>query len=552
MSLLSLFTHDSRLESAPLSSQAETMEASTLTRANLRRASATLLAAILALALFLRSYNLLSLPLFTDEAIYLHWAKEIWEQRTRMALFIPISTDGKQPLFMWLAGAAMQLPTDPLLAGRAVSALTGVLSTIAVYLAGRWLLGGAVGLLAALFYAIAPFTLFFDRMALADGLLDTTTAWSLALGVLIATRVRDRRQSLLIGTTLGIVLGMAIWTKMTALFVLPFPLLGLILVLKKRDLRAPIMALLVGFGVFGIFAALLAMMPNAENLVEKTSSFSFTASELLTFPVRVWVSNLASYWSWIQLYLPSPLYWETLIALLWGLLFRRRSTLMLVGCWAAFTLPQILTARLLFTTRYVVPSVLPLLLLSADLLVWVGRLVALFAKQRLLSHRYLPVLPVAILSLIAITPSLIWDIRLLQDPSTVALADTDRFQYVSGWPSGYGFRQAMDLAQQRADELGGEVILLSDHFQGLPYDGISLYLKGHPRIHYYVDGHIPWGGQGIVEAWRPHHVPVLIIGAEGRNDLQAFERNVPEAKKIGVFPKPEGKFSFRVYEMDLR
>jgi predicted membrane-bound mannosyltransferase len=97
------------------------------------------LALVVGVAILLRTHNLTLLPIFTDEAIYLHWALDIWEQRTRAALLIPILDDGKQPLFMWLAGGAMQVVSDPLAAGRLVSAVAGVSATVGMFLAGRLL-----------------------------------------------------------------------------------------------------------------------------------------------------------------------------------------------------------------------------------------------------------------------------------------------------------------------------------------------------------------------------------------------------------------------------
>jgi hypothetical protein len=106
--------------------------------------------------------------------------------------------------------------------------------------------------------------------------------------------------------------------------------------------------------------------------------------------------------------------------------------------------------------------------------------------------------------------------------------------------------------KKRAAEYGQQpVIVLSDHFHGLPHDALLLYLRGVPNLHYYVDGHIPWGGNGLLEAWRPHQVPLLIITADGRNDPVPFERNLPQAKPIGVFWKPGGLYAFRVYEIEV-
>jgi hypothetical protein len=84
------------------------------------------------LSLSFRTLNPFSMPIYIDEATFLGWALDIWDRKTRAALMIPIIHDGKQPLFMWIAGGASYLFPDPLLAGRMVSALAGVLSTVGI------------------------------------------------------------------------------------------------------------------------------------------------------------------------------------------------------------------------------------------------------------------------------------------------------------------------------------------------------------------------------------------------------------------------------------
>src|SRR3990170_7795526 len=84
---------------------------------------------IVILALGLRVYNLNSLPVFGDEAIYLRWAQVM---RADSSLrFLPLS-DGKQPLFMWFVIPLFKVFSDPLFAGRAVSVISGVLTFLGV------------------------------------------------------------------------------------------------------------------------------------------------------------------------------------------------------------------------------------------------------------------------------------------------------------------------------------------------------------------------------------------------------------------------------------
>src|SRR3990167_10892944 len=89
---------------------------------------------LIAYYLFTRLTNLLDIPIFTDEAIYIRWAQI--GSRDANWRFIPL-TDGKQPLFVWAMMISIRLFQDPLYAGRIVSVLSGLASLIGVYFLSR-------------------------------------------------------------------------------------------------------------------------------------------------------------------------------------------------------------------------------------------------------------------------------------------------------------------------------------------------------------------------------------------------------------------------------
>jgi len=522
-----------------------------------RTAGEILLVAVL--ALIPRIFNLLSLPMFLDEATYLEWGQEIMEQKTRAALLIPIIVDGKQPLFMWLAGAAAYLFPDPLMAGRMVSALAGVMSAIGLYLAGYWLAGRRVGLLAGLIYALVPFSLFYDRMALVEALLNMAGIWTFALSVFIAGRACDTRRSVIAGVGLGIALGAAIWTKMPAVFMLAFPFLCALLLSRRGNLAVSARGFAVAAVVFAALATPLLMLPDAGNLWEKAGRFSDTPEALLTFPIDRWGDHALQYWNWIVTYLPAPLWWLVLAAPVWGLVRRTRQTLLLLACWAVFTMPIVLLAVHQYESRYVSQGVFTLLLMLAALM---GSLLeALRARARRYSSRFasyrpLGLLAAGVLFLIVMGPALSFDLQLVNTPELAPLAASDHYLFVTGWSAGYGFPETVQLVKQRVAELtkdGQPVIVLGYHVWGHAYAGMKLYLRGMPGVFIYLDSHLARDAEGFMDAWRPHHAPVLIVGNDGSSELDRldqFERGVPQAKRIGFFPKPTGQSSFRVYEVD--
>src|SRR3989344_5798118 len=155
---------------------------------------------ILFLAFAIRIINLTIIPVFGDEAIYVRWAQVM---RTDATLrFLPLS-DGKQPLFMWLIIPFTKFLSDPLVAGRIVSVFSGMGTLIGVFALSYLLFSSyRLSLIASFIYAISPFTVFFDRLALADSLLTFFGIWTYIFTILAVKKLR-LDYSMLAGFTLG-------------------------------------------------------------------------------------------------------------------------------------------------------------------------------------------------------------------------------------------------------------------------------------------------------------------------------------------------------------
>src|SRR3989344_1220918 len=124
---------------------------------------------------FLRLYRIMSLPIFTDEAIYVRWSQIArFDASWR---FISL-TDGKQPLFVWISMTFMRIVDDPLLASRLVSVGAGFLTMIGLFFLGREIFKNRwVGILSSATYLIYPFALVYDRMALYESLIGALMVW---------------------------------------------------------------------------------------------------------------------------------------------------------------------------------------------------------------------------------------------------------------------------------------------------------------------------------------------------------------------------------------
>ena len=136
----------------------------------------------LLIAFFFRLINLNLIPIFADEAIYIHWAQLAWYDHTKR--FIAL-TDGKPPLHTWLMIPFLKAIKDPLVAGRLLSTAAGFFTLIGCFLIVRKIFDQKKAFLAAILVAICPFLVFYDRLAVADSLLTAFGVWSFYLGLLL-------------------------------------------------------------------------------------------------------------------------------------------------------------------------------------------------------------------------------------------------------------------------------------------------------------------------------------------------------------------------------
>src|SRR5258706_7350507 len=154
----------------------------------------------LTLFLFLRLPGLNNIPVFVDEAIYIRWSQVMRNEPTLR--FVPLQ-DGKQPLFMWATIPFFKIISDPLIAGRSLSIVAGLGSLLGIGLLTYLLFDNfLIAAFASLVYAVLPFTVFFDRMALVDSLLAMFGVWSLIFTVKFVKTLK-LEYAMLLGFSIG-------------------------------------------------------------------------------------------------------------------------------------------------------------------------------------------------------------------------------------------------------------------------------------------------------------------------------------------------------------
>jgi 4-amino-4-deoxy-L-arabinose transferase-like glycosyltransferase len=237
-----------------------------------------------------RIYNLKLLPVFTDEGIYIRWAKVAWHDASWR--FISL-TDGKQPLQTWGTIPFLKLfPTDALFAGRLFAVFTGVIALFGLFTLLTYLFGKKTGYIGAFLYIFSPYFLFYDRMALVDSGVNAAFIWIVFFTLLLVNTVR-----LDVALIFGIVAGIALLTKSSAQMFLGVSFIASFFVFdfKKRKLSGLVSYIFL----WGIIIVLSQIIYNVQRLspymhyvAQKNTTFVMTFGDWIKHPFEVLFSNL--------------------------------------------------------------------------------------------------------------------------------------------------------------------------------------------------------------------------------------------------------------------
>jgi len=422
---------------------------------------------LLALYLASRLYRLTALPVFVDEAIYIRWGQIIQTEGTLR--FVPLQ-DGKQPLFMWLAAIPLKFLSDPLFAGRLVSVFAG-LATMAGLGLLPLLLGkkARTGLMAMFFYLVVPFTFFFDRLALVDGLLSAFGIWALNLAIILG---KSRRLD--VAMILGIVLGSAWLTKSPAVFfILMAPVVSFIFALTDKKLKR--LEWLGLFGLVGIavvFAliiySILRLGPNFHMIGLRNQDYVWPLAEILKHPWDPLKPHLGDVRRYYLGYLTAPIVLLGLLGIAAELKLMKKNwpKLVLLGWWLGPLLVQGAMAKV-FTARYILFGVPVFLLFAVE---GIERLKNWIEKYHF-SSRFLVLLFV---------PALFFVWQLWRSPVEAPLPRDERAGYLQDWTAGGGIRESADYIRSRPRERG--IVVGTEGYFGTLPDGLQIYLQGEKDI----------------------------------------------------------------------
>ena len=423
----------------------------------------------LALALLLVVYfvtrliTLTSLPIFTDEAIYVRWAQIAHDDAAWR--FISL-TDGKQPSYIWGAILSLELFKDPLFAGRMVSVIAGFFSVVGLFFSGREIFRNTkIGLLAAGLYVIYPFAMVYDRLAIYDSLVFMFMTWALYFTVLLIRHIR-----LDIAMILGMIIGGGMLTKSSANFafiLLPFSLL-LFPFKKKIDKRK--------IGLWAVFAttafilaqvmySVLRLSPFYHIIGQKNLTFIYSFSDWFQSPFAFVWGNLDGLTTWLIGYVSIPFLLLAFASFVIKREFTREKLLLII--WFIVPFMALAFFGKVIYPRFIFFMTMPLILLGS------------FGLYYLMN--YVKKLWIKIIILLVFTISWLYSSYfVITDFGNAPIPNSDKAQLYAAWPAGGGVIETIAFLEKEAAK---EPIFVGTQgtFGLMPY-ALEIYLAKNPNI----------------------------------------------------------------------
>ncbi len=411
-----------------------------------------------------RLYNLMLMPLFTDEAIYVRWSQIArYDAGWR---FISL-TDGKQPSFVWLTMTVMKLVSDPLLAGRLVSVGAGLITLAGLYFLTKEIFKSSkTAFYACLIYLIFPMALMYDRMALYDSLVGAAVVWALYFEILLVRRLR-----LDLALILGMILGVGVLTKSSnffSIYLLPFTLLLFGWKEKNKFKRLGKWFVLAGVAVVEAYGyySILRLSPFFHIIGQKNNIFIFSFKEWVTHPWEFFYGNLLGLWDWTHGYFS----WLVIFLIAGSFLFAHKyfKEKLLLFIW--FVLPftalalfgKVLYPRFIF---FMLLMLIPLAALTMEKLSEVFRNKLIFIFLCFLLFFF----------------NLKADFFILTDTARAPIPKSDTNQYINGWPAGGGIRETINFLEKQAEKK--KIYVASEGtFGSLPTYAVEIYLGDYKNV----------------------------------------------------------------------
>lgn len=371
-----------------------------------------------------------------------------------------------RPGLAWNFLPAAWFPTHALEVARLLSASAGLVTMAALGWTLHQLAGRSAAFTGVCLWAVLPFAVFHERLALQDPFVTALLACAMAL-LAAGSRAQTPRAGVGWSLAAGVAFGAASLCKISAVFSLAW--LGLFYVAVQGHRAKPIFTRQLAWIALGAALPLLGLGGDLPHLGGQSTRFeslpSFQADgywPAVLHRLAVWSGWYAGYGGW-------PLALLGFLAL--GLALRAKTHLPL-GPLAGAGL-ALLVAALFYNrpfARYMLPDHLPLILFLG---LGGGTLPALRRRMRM----------VVVLAFVAATTR--WGVVSWQigtEPAFAAIPAGEIFQYFTGPWSGRGLNEVRRFLSGYADRHQTRCLVLTHRFSRPGCYGLMLAELGDPRI----------------------------------------------------------------------
>lgn len=413
---------------------------------------------------FTRLLHIMTLPIFTDEAIYVRWA-QIAKQDAAWR-FISL-TDGKPPMQTWIILMIMHAIKDPLLAGRLASVLGGFFIMVGMFFLGLELFKNKwIGFFSSALYVIFPFTLVYDRMALEESLVCAFLVWGLYISIVMTKQLKSYMPFVA-----GLVIGGGMLNKTTNMWNIYFLPFTLLIFDWKKDTRwIRFIRWIVFAGITTILAYLyysvLRLSPYFGIIGEKNNTFYYSLHDWLQHPVTFFTGNLHGMLSWLVSYVNLLGLGLAVLSLFVLRKFWKEKLLLLLWFVVPF-LTFALIAKVLYP-RYILYMTIFIIPLIA---------ISLYESFKFMNKKIVGIILVVLL----FTMYLYVDRFIIFDFAHAPIALSDLNQYLNAWPAGGGVNQMVEYFRQQSQN--HKIYVASEGtFGSVPTLGMEIYLGNDANI----------------------------------------------------------------------
>lgn len=502
----------------------------TLLKKHLTIRDAAIVFGLIALYLATRLVNLDQFPIFTDEGIYIRWAKVA--QLDPNWRFISL-TDGKQPLHTWGMMPFIKLfPDNLLLAGRLFSVLSGLVALSGMMATAAYMYGKKqAAYVAAILYIATPMFLFYDRLALADSAVNAGAIW-----VLFGSLVLVRTLRLDVALLLGMAGGVALLAKSSSQMFLGLSLLAPIVTFDRGKFKK-------WLGSSATYTALLAasiilafviynvqrLSPFLQNVAEKNKTFVLTFGEFIQNPFALFLGNVHL----IPWYVSAEVGYVLITIAIAGfvMLARHYPRLALyLGLWIILPYVAITAFAKVLFPRYVL---------------YLASFITLAATYFFISVRRPNLRSIVAIGYIVSIGYFAYTIMFA--PAAIPLPPVDRGQYIESFNAGWGVKEIVQYARDEVATTGRPVKFLAEGNFGVIGDMLEASINRDDQ-NIVVAGYWPLGLEQLMENQKDLDTHTVLVVFSHKQSQSEISSDWP-VKYVKTYTKPGNKDPYFLYEL---